>query len=91
MGKKTKKISFKCIKCNQMTDVSVQAINQRKYNRGEHICVKCYRHISKGGPIGKEYYPKELQRIWMDDVWDYDLIKPYLHSLRTKKKVRFNC
>jgi len=91
MGKKTKKISFECIKCNNKVSVSEQAVNKRRYNSGEHICVKCYRKISRGGPIGKDYYPKELQRIWLDDVWDYDVIKPYLDTLRTKKKIRFTC
>jgi len=89
--KGSKKIHFVCIECGKKTSVSEQAMNKRKCHPGEHICVSCYHKISPGGPYGKEYYPKELQRIWLNKVWDYDVVKPYLNTLKTKKKIRFIC
>jgi len=84
-------IKFNCTKCGKLSLINKTAIGKRRYYPNEKICISCYRKISPGGRYGKEYYPKELQKIWRQEIWDYEIVKPYLKELRTKKLIRFIC
>jgi len=89
--KKALKRKFICIECGKKSRVSERAMNVRKYKTGENICIKCYKKKHSCGRYGAEYYPKEMQNIWRDKVWDYDVVFPYLSNLNSKKKLRFKC
>lgn len=64
---------------------------KRKKETGIAICQKCYREISKGGRYDDSYYPEEIRKYLKDEYFEYDVIKPFIDTLKTKKKVRFIC
>jgi hypothetical protein len=88
MGKSRK---YKCIDCDSEFECQLSLLNRRKYRAGEKLCKKCYKNISSGGRYGHDYYPEELRKYLKDDYFEYSVIKKYIKTLRTKKKVRFDC
>ena len=83
--------NFICIDCGKEFSFSKRCLMLRKERTGKSICANCYHKINKGGRYGKDYYPVELRNLLKEDFWDYEIIKPYLNSIRTKKKIRFIC
>ena len=80
-----------CVDCNKEFEIQKGCLKRRRERPGEPICPTCYRQYSKGGKYGLDYYPEKLRPILNKEVWDYDVVKEFLPSLRTKKKIRFVC
>lgn len=82
---------YLCQDCKNIFTIQNGVLAKRREKTGEPICQKCYRKYSKGGLIKKEYYPEVLRDKLNDEYWDYDLVKPFINKLKTKKKVKFIC
>lgn len=82
---------YLCEKCGCKFSIQSGCLKKRKEQANKPICVSCYKEISKGGRYGKSYYPKELQKYWGEDEWDYETVLPYIKNIKTKKKVKFKC
>lgn len=80
-----------CLECKKEFIIQQGCLRKRHFRCGEPICKKCYRKISKGGKY-LDFYPKELSSILDQEVWDFEIVKPFLKVLGySKRKVRFIC
>jgi len=80
-----------CQECGNVFDIQIGVLQKRREKTSEPICPLCYKLYSRGGRFGKDYYPEILRDKLNDEYWDYDLVKPFIETLKTKKKVKFIC
>jgi len=85
-------VNFICKICNKATTIKSQSLKKRRICPNQPICGTCYKEkFSRGGLPDKNYYPKELQDIWLDKVWPYERVYKFFPILKTKKQIEFKC
>jgi len=91
MNSKKKSKKFRCVECKSKFYIQKGCFRKRRLRVNEIICQKCYSKIGNTGRYHEEYYPKELRGMLDQEVWDYNVVKPFIDTLRTKRRVKFIC
>lgn len=82
---------YVCLECGKEFKIHSSVLFRRKKRTGEPICKTCYKSINKGGRYQDDYYPIEIRHLLKNDYFEYEEIKNYIDTLKTKKKVKFIC